>query len=108
MLTYGEPACAAVDSRGVAAGARGSEGGACLAGQLMASNDATHLPPVTPDHRRAAAGQYERANQVIATGNFDYGIQLLLSCCKLEPANLIYRQNLRRTEKARYKNNLRG
>jgi tetratricopeptide (TPR) repeat protein len=74
----------------------------------MASNDATHLPPVTPEHRRAASGQYERANQVIATGNFDYGIQLLLSCCKLDPANLIYRQTLRRTEKAKYKNNLRG
>lgn len=74
----------------------------------MASNDAMHVPPVTPDHRRAAAGQYERANQVIATGNFDYGIQLLLSCCKLDPANLIYRQSLRRTEKAKYKNNLRG
>jgi tetratricopeptide (TPR) repeat protein len=74
----------------------------------MASNDAPHLPPVTPEHRRAAVGQYERANQVIATGNFDYGIQLLLSCCKLDPANLIYRQTLRRTEKAKYKNNLRG
>jgi tetratricopeptide (TPR) repeat protein len=74
----------------------------------MASNDATHVPPITPEHRRAAAGQYERANQVIATGNFDYGIQLLLSCCKLDPANLIYRQALRRTEKAKYKNNMRG
>jgi tetratricopeptide (TPR) repeat protein len=74
----------------------------------MASNDALHLPPVTPEHRRAAAGQYERANQVIATGNFDYGIQLLLSCCKLDPANLSFRQALRRTEKARYKNNMRG
>jgi tetratricopeptide (TPR) repeat protein len=74
----------------------------------MASSDVPYLPPVTAEHRRAAAGQYERANQVIATGNFDYGIQLLLSCCKLDPANLIYRQALRRTEKAKYKNNLRG
>jgi tetratricopeptide (TPR) repeat protein len=74
----------------------------------MASNDASHLPPVTPEHRRVAAGQYERANQVIATGNFDYGIQLLLSCCQLDPANLSFRQALRRTEKARYKNNMRG
>jgi tetratricopeptide (TPR) repeat protein len=74
----------------------------------MASNDASRLPPITPEHRRAAAGQYERANQVIATGNFDYGIQLLLSCCKLDPGNLIYRQSLRRTEKAKYKNNMRG
>ncbi|MFL5241318.1 MAG: tetratricopeptide repeat protein [Gemmataceae bacterium] len=66
------------------------------------------LTSVSPEHRRVAAGQFERANQVIATGNFDYGIRLLLSCCKLDPANLIFRQALRRTEKAKYKNNLRG
>ena len=52
--------------------------------------------------------QFERANQVVATGNYDYGIRLLLSCCKLDPGNLIYRQTLRRTEKAKYRNNLRG
>jgi tetratricopeptide (TPR) repeat protein len=66
------------------------------------------LPPPNPEHRRVAAGQFERANQVVATGNYDYGIRLLLSCCKLEPGNLIYRQALRRTEKAKYGNNLRG
>jgi tetratricopeptide (TPR) repeat protein len=66
------------------------------------------LPPPSPDHRRVAAGQFDRANQVIATGNFDYGIRLLLSCCKIDPGNLIYRQALRRTEKAKYKNNMRG
>src|SRR5438034_9175008 len=74
----------------------------------MAANDLSRFPTTSPEHRRVAAGQYERANQVIATGNFDYGIQLLLSCCKLDPTNLIYRQALRRTEKAKYKNNLRG
>jgi tetratricopeptide (TPR) repeat protein len=66
------------------------------------------LPPPSPEHRRAAAGQFERANQVIATGNYDYGIKLLLSCCKLDPGNLIFRQALRRTEKTKYRNNLRG
>jgi tetratricopeptide (TPR) repeat protein len=74
----------------------------------MAHHAPTPLPPPTPEHRRIAAGQFERANQVIATGNFDYGINLLLSCCKLDPANLVYRQALRRTEKAKYHNNLRG
>jgi tetratricopeptide (TPR) repeat protein len=74
----------------------------------MANTDASRLPPPSPEHRRVAAGQFERANQVIATGNFDYGIGLLLSCCKLDPANLIYRQALRRTEKTKFKNNLRG
>src|SRR5262245_32518848 len=74
----------------------------------MASTDASALPPPSPDHRRAAVGQFEHANQVIARGDFDYGIHLLLSCCKLDPANLPYRQRLRQTEKTKYKNNLRG
>jgi tetratricopeptide (TPR) repeat protein len=74
----------------------------------MVEHDASILPPPSPEHRRIAAGQFERANQVIATGNYDYGIRLLLSCCKLDPANLIFRQALRRTEKTKYKNNLRG
>ena len=45
---------------------------------------------------------------MIATGNYDYGLKLLLSCCTLDRANLIYRQTLRRSEKAKYKDNLRG
>jgi len=74
----------------------------------MPETEASILPPPSPEHRRVAAGQFERANQVIATGHYDYGIRLLLSCCKLDPANLIFRQALRRTEKTKYKNNLRG
>jgi tetratricopeptide (TPR) repeat protein len=74
----------------------------------MVPPHASILPPPNPEHRRVAAGQFERANQVVATGNFDYGIRLLISCCKLDPANLVYRQSLRRTEKAKYRNNLRG
>jgi tetratricopeptide (TPR) repeat protein len=66
------------------------------------------VPTPTPEHRRIAAERFERARQVITTGNFDYGIQLLLTCCKIDPANLIYRQELRRTQKAKHKNNLRG
>lgn len=74
----------------------------------MPERDFSIVSPMSPEHRRVAAGQYERANQVIATGNFDYGIRLLLSCCKLDPGNLVFRQALRRTEKAKFKNNLRG
>src|SRR6266481_4157146 len=66
------------------------------------------LPPPTPEHHRIAAEQFQRANQVLDNGNHDYAIQLLLACCKLEPANLIYRKALRQTQKAKYKNNLRG
>ena len=66
------------------------------------------VPQPSPEQRRIAAERFERANQVIATGNYDYAIQLLLTCCKLDPGNLIYRQTLRRTQKAKYSNNLRG
>jgi tetratricopeptide (TPR) repeat protein len=74
----------------------------------MANRKEPTLPSPSPEHRRVATAQFERANQVVATGNYDYGIRLLLSCCKLDPANLIYRQALRRTEKAKFQNNMRG
>jgi tetratricopeptide (TPR) repeat protein len=74
----------------------------------MADKESTRLTPPTPEQRRVAAGQFERANQVISTGNHDYGIQLLMTCCQLDPGNLIYRHALRKTEKAKYNNNLRG
>jgi tetratricopeptide (TPR) repeat protein len=66
------------------------------------------LPTLSPEHRRIAAERFDRARQVITTGNHDYGLQLLLTCCKLDPANLIYRQELRRAQKNKHKNNLRG
>src|SRR5262245_3185788 len=62
----------------------------------------------TPEQRRLAAMQFERASQLIATGGLAHGIRLLVECCRLEPANLLYRQALRRAEKTRYQNNLRG
>src|ERR1700730_16657469 len=76
---------------------------------VMANANATSLSAPSPEHRRVAAGQFEHANQVIASRkNYGYGIHLLLSCAKLDPGNLIYRQALRRTQKAKYNNNLRG
>jgi tetratricopeptide (TPR) repeat protein len=63
---------------------------------------------VPPENRRVATERFDRANQVISTGNYDYGVQLLLTCCKLDPANMNYRQTLRRTQKAKFNNNLRG
>ena len=65
--------------------------------------DTCQLASVSPEQRQAAAGQFERAKEVITSGNMDYGIHLLLSCCKLDPANLAYRRVLRRTERARHK-----
>jgi tetratricopeptide (TPR) repeat protein len=66
------------------------------------------VPSPTPEQHRVAAGQFDRANQVVGTGNYDYGIHLLLECVRLDPGNLLYRQALRRAEKAKYRNNLRG
>lgn len=65
-------------------------------------------PSPHPEHVRVAAQQFERARQAMNAGNHDYSIELLRSCCQLDPSNLVYRQALRRTQKAKYKNNLRG
>ena len=72
------------------------------------TTEIARLPEPNPEQRRIATERFERANQVIATGDYDYGIQLLMTCCKIEPSNLIYRQTLRRTQKAKFKNNMRG
>ena len=60
------------------------------------------------EQNRVAVGQFERAKQVIEKNDFDYGIKLLLECCKLDPGNLIYRKTLRQTQKAKHKNNKKG
>jgi protein kinase-like protein len=54
----------------------------------------------TPEHvdpRLAAAGQFERAKVVMATDNQElvYAHELLVSCCRLDPANTTYRKTLR-------------
>lgn len=69
---------------------------------------ATTLPKISAEQRRAALKQFERAKQVIKAGDHDYGIQLLLTCCQIDPANLIYRQELRQTQRAKYQNSGHG
>ena len=66
------------------------------------------LPKLSAEQRRAAVGQFERAKQVLKAGDLDYCLQLLLACCKIDPANLIYRQELRQTQRAKYQNNGKG
>jgi serine/threonine protein kinase len=72
------------------------------------SRDSAVLPGISTEQQRAAAGQFERAREVLAADNYDYGIHLLLSCCKLDPTNLQYRRVLRQTAKAKYDHNQRG
>jgi hypothetical protein len=56
---------------------------------------------VSAEQRQAAAGQFERAVQVHSGGGHpEYAFKLLLSCCKLDPENLLYRQTLRDVGKA--------
>jgi tetratricopeptide (TPR) repeat protein len=66
------------------------------------------LPRLTHEQRLAAAGQFERANQVLHTGDLDYGMQLLVNCCLIDPGNPTYRQALRQAQKAKYQNNMKG
>src|SRR5262245_36281848 len=74
----------------------------------MADSPSSRLPSPSADHRRIAAERFEHARRAATTNNLDYAINLLITCCKLDPSNLIYRQELRRTQKAKHKNNLRG
>ncbi|CAN5348992.1 hypothetical protein BH10PLA2_BH10PLA2_17290 [soil metagenome] len=74
---------------------------------MARQTDIMQRPP-TPEERRVAVGQFERANQVLATGNHEYGSQLLLNCCKLDPGSLVYRKALRAAQKAKHNNNLKG
>ena len=66
------------------------------------------VPAPTADQRRIAVDTFTKAKEIIADGGFDYAIQLLLTCCRIDPANFYYRQTLRKTQKDKYANNLRG
>src|SRR3954449_9871353 len=72
----------------------------------MADNNRLHAP--SSEHRKIAAERFEHARRAVTSGNHDYAVQLLLTCVKLDPGNLIYRQELRKNQKAKHKNNLRG
>jgi serine/threonine protein kinase len=58
-------------------------------------------PGSSGEGQRIASGQFDHAAHALATGNFDYGIMLLLNCCRLEPGNVAYHQALRNAQFAR-------
>ena len=74
----------------------------------MADKEVSGLPPPSPEDLRIASGHFEYAHRVTSAGSFDIAINMLRNCCRLAPANLTYRQALRKVEKAKYKGNLRG
>lgn len=73
-------------------------------------SETTHakLPRLTPEQRRAAVGQFERANQVLTKGDYDYALPLLLNCCVMDPANPVYRQVLHQAARNKFGNKKRG
>jgi Flp pilus assembly protein TadD len=81
-------------------------GAPVMSDQPAASSSA--VPPPTADQKKIATEQFSRAKEAIAAGGFDYAINLLLTCCRLDPANFFYRKTLRKTQKDKYGNNLRG
>jgi tetratricopeptide (TPR) repeat protein len=86
------------------------QGGAVLPAywfQAMPEQMHPSLSP-TPEQRRIAVQQYDHARLAIDKGNHDYAINLLQTCCRLDPSNLIYRKLLRNAQKTKYHNNLRG
>ena len=66
------------------------------------------LTAPTAEQRRIAQESFNKAKELIADGGYDYAIQMLLTCCKLDPGNFFYRQTLRKTQKDKFGNNLRG
>ena len=52
---------------------------------------------------RIAQAQCERGTQAITTGNYDYGMMLLLNACRLEPGNVAFYQALRQGQRSRQK-----
>ena len=66
------------------------------------------VPAPTAEQKRIAQQSFTKAKELITDGGFDYAIQLLLTCCRLDPGNFFYRKQLRDTQKAKYGNNLRG
>ncbi len=70
--------------------------------------DTATLPSLTAEQKRIASESFARAKEAVASGGLDYAISLLLTCCRLDPGNFFYRQTLRKTQKDKYGNNLRG
>ena len=67
-----------------------------------------NVPKLNPERRAQIVKMFGRAKQVLATGNLDYAIELFIDCAKADPANLGFRQELRKTEKKKYGDNKKG
>src|SRR6476620_9799748 len=77
---------------------------------LMADRPAssTATPTPTADQRRIAQESFNKAREAIAGDQLDYAITLLLTSCRLDPGNYLFRQTLRKAQTDKFGNNLRG
>lgn len=75
---------------------------------MAAPRSSQTVPTPSAEQRRVAAENFARAQQVRQTGNHDYAIDLLTTCCKIDPGNVQFRQALRKAQKEKYGNDLRG
>lgn len=81
---------------------------ATLLGVIMSTPTVTAGLQPNAEERRVATQQFDRARQATTAGNFDYGVELLLTCCQLDPGNLTYRRALRQAQKLKFENDLKG
>jgi tetratricopeptide (TPR) repeat protein len=65
---------------------------------MSAARLATEASPgvSSSDDLQAAASQFTLAQKAVTEGRLKEAVGCLLGCCKLEPSNLVYRQELRR------------
>jgi serine/threonine protein kinase len=73
----------------------GSSGSGVLAVSPEPASSDEHPPLPRDEQLQAAAGQFQRALEAAEGEQWEYALQLLLSCCKLDPGNVLYRQRLR-------------
>jgi hypothetical protein len=67
-----------------------------------ASAAPTVRPPLVPEERRAAAAALFWRNSRAGEEDYDVGAHRLQACCRLDPANLVYRHALRTLQKKKY------
>jgi hypothetical protein len=68
----------------------------------------TAAPGDDDGRKRRIVNLFGRAKLLLATCNLDYAIELLMDCCKGDPANFDFRQELRKVEKRKYNDNKKG
>jgi tetratricopeptide (TPR) repeat protein len=74
----------------------------------MADRSSTVLAPPTEAQRKIAIENYERARILLKDKNYDYAIELLKLSCRVDPGNVPFRQALRRAQKEKFGNTLKG